>query len=300
MRLSADDFRPVTLDDRSFFAGHYRRFPQAHSDNLFSTMVCWNIYADYRYFCEDGTVLLSSTIDGQTSFRYPIGPSASSILPDLLRLARDEGGSAPLFFFDRASVLEFSRRYPRIPVYEDRDFFDYMYSTGELATLPGREYLNIRKQINRFRRECNHSTEPMTGALTGEALEFLRQWCEWRHCEEQPLLNYEKDATIFAVEHFDEIGLDGLILRVDGGITGLSIFTRQNPETAIVHFEKALPDCPGAYKMINQETARLLAPRYPCLNRESDLGIPGLRKAKLRYHPHHFARVWYICRSDLE
>ncbi|MHC1629552.1 MAG: DUF2156 domain-containing protein [Methanoculleaceae archaeon] len=300
MRLSGDEFQPVTLDDRALFSGQYRRFPQAHSDNLFSTMVCWNHYAEYRYLRTGRNLLLSTTIDGETSFRYPIGPSPSSVLPDLLRMARDEGGTIPLFFFDRVSVQDFSRQYPRIPVFEYRDFFDYIYSSDELATLPGREYLTIRKQINKFHRECRYSLEPMTAMLTEEVLGFLKEWCEWKHCEEQPLLNYEKGAVLFAVEHFEDIGLEGLVLRVDGAIRGLSLFTRQNPETAVIHFEKALPECPGAYKVINQETARFLAPRYPCCNRESDLGVQGLRKAKLRYHPHHFARVWYIRGEGLE
>jgi hypothetical protein len=66
-----------------------------------------------------------------------------------------------------------------------------------------------------------------------------------------------------------------------------------NPETAVVHFEKGLPDCAGIYRAVNQETAALLRDRYPFLNRESDLGVPGLREAKERYHPHHMVEVCY-------
>ena len=71
----------------------------------------------------------------------------------------------------------------------------------------------------------------------------------------------------------------------------MSLFEPLNAETALVHFEKGLPDCEGIYKVINAETAEFLKNKYIYINRESDLGIPGLREAKMRYHPHHMVEV---------
>jgi hypothetical protein len=71
--LSIDDFEPVTMENRSVFVNHYRSYPQTHSDNTFTNMVCWNHYAHYRYASVNGSIILSSTIDGVTRFRPPIG-----------------------------------------------------------------------------------------------------------------------------------------------------------------------------------------------------------------------------------
>ena len=75
--LRQEDFKPVTLADRAFFEQHYALYPQAHSDNTFTNMVCWNHYAAYTYAYVEKNVILASTIDGVTRFRPPIGPPES-------------------------------------------------------------------------------------------------------------------------------------------------------------------------------------------------------------------------------
>ena len=80
----------------------------------------------------------------------------------------------------------------------------------------------------------------------------------------------------------------------------MALWEPLNPTTAVVHFEKGLPDCEGIYKAINAETAAHLQDRFTFINRESDMGVPGLREAKMRYHPHHMVEVFYARREDLE
>jgi hypothetical protein len=69
-------------------------------------------------------------------------------------------------------------------------------------------------------------------------------------------------------------------------------------DTALVHFEKGLPDCEGIYKAINNETATRLAKNFTYINRESDLGVAGLREAKMRYHPHHMVEIFSMKRDS--
>ncbi len=78
----------------------------------------------------------------------------------------------------------------------------------------------------------------------------------------------------------------------------MSLFEPLNADTALVHFEKGLPECEGIYKVINAESAVLLAKKFPYINRESDLGITGLREAKMRYHPHHMIEVFSFKRDS--
>ena len=107
-------------------------------------------------------------------------------------------------------------------------------------------------------------------------------------------------AILFALDHQGDLGLSGLLIRVEGRIGAMAVFQELSPGTAVVHFEKGLPDCEGIYRAVNQETALLLRDRYPFINRESDLGVPGLREAKERYHPHHMVGVYYARREEMD
>jgi hypothetical protein len=262
-------------------------------------MVCWNHFAHYEYAYVRGNLLLSSTIEERTTFRPPIGPRDPSVLADLIKLAVAEGDDVPLVLVDNPSKSWITSVYPDLPLYPDRNYHEYLYRTRDLAELPGKKFLTIRHHLNKFQRNCTPEIEPITGKNLNDVRDFLIRWCEWKNCDSEPILAYEKDAVFFAVSHFVELGLMGLAIRVRGSIGAMALFEPLNETTALVHFEKGLPDCEGIYKSINQETARLLLDRFPYINRESDMGVSGLREAKMRYHPDHMIEVYYAKKEDL-
>ncbi|MFZ0005560.1 MAG: phosphatidylglycerol lysyltransferase domain-containing protein [Methanoregula sp.] len=289
--LKQEDFRPVTLADRGFFEQHYTRYPQTHSDNTFTNMVCWNQIAQYRYAYINGNIILASTIAGITRFRPPIGPRDPELMKDLIRFAMEIGDNTPIVLIDPETSRWIKEIDPSITLIPDRNHFEYVYLASDLAELPGKNYLKIRSQLNKFRKNCSHTVEPITAENREDVMEFLVKWCEWKGCENDLVLAHEKDAVFFAIEHFTELPLRGLMIRVNSQVAAISLFERLNTDTALVHFEKGLPNCEGIYKAINRETAALLAGEVTYINRESDLGVHGLRDAKIRYHPHHMVEV---------
>jgi hypothetical protein len=295
--LSAEDFSPVTLQDRAFFKDHYFRYPQVHSDNTFTNMVCWNHYAHYRYVFVEGSVILSSTIDGRTRFRLPIGPRNPDLTLDVIRLALEMGDDEPVVLINRDSAAWIRTLRPDLAIVPDRNHYEYVYRSLDLATLPGGNYLSVRRQINRFKKKCAYSVEPLSKENRTEVKQFLVKWCEWKGCEGEPVLAHEKDAVFFAIDNFPDLDLSGLLIRVNHEIGAITLFEPLNPDTALVHFEKGLPDCEGIYKVINAEAAAILAKDFIFINRESDLGVAGLREAKMRYHPHHMVEVCSIQRN---
>jgi uncharacterized protein len=296
MLLSQEDFQPVTLADRDFFVRHYADYPQTHSDNTFTNMVCWNHYAHYQYAFIRDNLLIASTIDGITRFRSPIGPRDPEVLRSLVKLAMDLSDDEPIVLIDPATIEWMHTILPDLRLEPDRNHFEYVYLATDLADLPGKPYLNIRHQVNKFRRNCKFSLEPITPENSEEVKRFLIQWCEWKGCEGDPVLAHEKEATFFAIDHFKELSMSGLIIRVYDKIGAMSLFERLNADTALIHFEKGMPDCEGIYKEINAETAAQLRNEFTYVNRESDLGVSGLREAKMRYHPHHMVEVYSVKR----
>jgi len=297
--LKLSRFHPVTMQDREVFSRHYAQFPPSHSDNLFSNMVCWNHFAHYTFAEHRGSLVISSTVQGITTFRPPIGPRDRETLLDVMELSLREGGERPLVLVDEPTTAWIRSLYPDLPVQPDRDYWEYVYLTRDLAHLPGRRYLSVRKQYNRFVQRCHHTVEEISSENIADVGAFLHEWCEWRQCDEHPFLSFEKDAVLFAIDHFTDLGLSGLAIRVGEKIGAIAIFEELDPETAVVHFEKGLPDCEGIYKAVNAETARYLEGKYTYINRESDMGVPGLREAKMRYHPHHMVEVFSVGRDDL-
>jgi uncharacterized protein len=296
--LSQDDFHQVTLADREFFTRHYTQYPQTHSDNTFTNMVCWNHYAHYTYAYVEKNVVIASTIGSVTRFRPPIGPRNPSLLRSLVRFASDMSDNEPLMLIDPETARWMQKTCPGINLVPDRNHFEYVYRTADLADLPGKNYLTIRRQVNKFRRNCTNVVEPILKENWEEVKRFLIEWCEWKGCEGDPVLAHEKEAVFFAIDHFNELPVRGLVIRVFGKIGAISLYERLNSDTALVHFEKGLPDCEGIYKAINNEVASRLAKHFTYINRESDLGVAGLREAKERYHPHHMVEVFSLKRDS--
>jgi len=296
MNLSENDFYPITIDDKPLFDAITRQYPIVHSENTFNTLFCWREYGNYSIaYVKDSLIIRGNTKD-YTSYRAPLGPRDPEVLDAVLHLAIDSGDSKPFLVFDPSQLSWIQELYPLLTFLPDRNFFDYVYVSNDLALLKGKQYVSIRKQINRFRKKCEPETEYLTDNNYQEVLEFLIKWCQWRECDKYEILKYEKQALICALQNRHELGLQGIIIRTKGLIGGIAIYEELNPLTAVVHFEKGLPDCEGIYKEINQRTAETLFHTYQYINRESDMGIEGLREAKKRYYPHHMVEMYYLQR----
>jgi hypothetical protein len=184
----------------------------------------------------------------------------------------------------------------------DRDSFDYIYSIDDLADLKGRKFQKKRNHLNRFRE--NHPTcqaLPLDESTRVAAFCLLRRWYENRKTTDPHKdFHLEQIALERAFAFQAPLGIEGMVLLENGEPLALAMGSRLNADTFDIHFEKAREDIDGAYAAINQAFASYLREKYPelrWLNREDDLGLEGLRKAKLSYNPDHlvekyWARLW--------
>ena len=175
---------------------------------------------------------------------------------------------------------------------EDRDGFDYLYDINRLADLPGKKLHAKRNHIRRFDDQFpDWLLEDITPANVPECVELERQWAAIRQeeaGEDGDSVSEETIALIEALYHMDKLGLEGALIRADGSPVAFSLGGLITPEVFGVNFEKSFGDIQGAYPAINRELARFVRERHPqvkWLNREDDMGLEGLRKAKLSYFP---------------
>ena len=193
--------------------------------------------------------------------------------------------------------------YPgRFRFHFDRDGFDYIYSIDELAELKGRKYQRKRNHLNRFRQNHpDYTVEPITDENTAEVVQLLDTWYADRLLAD-PLADFqmEQSAIYKALRLRQALGMEGLVLRHNGQLLAMTMGSPLAGDTFDIQFEKALDRADGAYPAICWEFARYLRAKHPhlrWLNREEDMGIEGLRKAKLSYNPDHmvekcWARLW--------
>jgi hypothetical protein len=172
-------------------------------------------------------------------------------------------------------------------VEEDRDNWDYVYRVEDLSELAGRRFHKKRNLVKQCLEGHKCAHEPITEANLAECLDFQERWCKARQCGVEPGLCHENLAVLEMLEHYHELGLFGSAVRVDGRIEAYAVGEELSPGTAVCHFEKAAPGIQGLGQLINQWFAEHSLSGYEFVNREQDMGIPGLRQAKESYYPHH-------------
>lgn len=178
----------------------------------------------------------------------------------------------------------------------DRANSDYLYRVSDLATLAGRNYAAKRNQIKQCLRDYSCVFEPITATNLAECRSLLHRWCDLRHCELDRGLSGEWQALQETMNNFLDFRLLGGLVRVNGAVEAFAIGERLNRDTAVCHFEKSLPTIMGLGQLINQWFAAHCLGGFTYVNREQDLGIPGLRQAKESYHPYQLVEKFTALR----
>ena len=291
MKLS--DFTPVSMEDIEEFRRIYRDHPPEHSDYMFSIMMAWSHYMEYRVAWIGNSMVLLTDLEGKKRLRPPMGKDAMEHLQEVMELARSKELEHVLSLIGERTLSDIKEVHPELKYYSHRDYAEYIYRTSILADLPGKRYLKVRNSLNKFRRENNYQVEDIDGGNIEEVKDFLRRWCIQKGCTEDPFLLMERQATMFSLENIEEIGLSGTTIRIDDRIQAFAIYEKMREDMLVTHFEKANFEIAGLYQAINNEVALLHRDRYEFINRESDMGVPGLRKAKLKYGPDHMLEVFH-------
>lgn len=299
MTMLLDDFKPVALGDKAAFDSILKRYPRGSSEYLFTTLLSWGHYMPAYSTVREGSLVIMTMKDGRPQFRPPIGEMNEPLLREVLDVAKKEGSERPLVGAEEEARGWIGKLYPAMELVPDRDAFDYVYLADDLAKLAGQGYRIQRGNVNRFKRTYKYSVEEVPQDDTREVEDFLKRWCMEHGCDTNPLLEAEVTAMKYCMGHFRQLGLSGMALRVDGAIQALSVWEPMAADTAAIHFEKAMQGFEGIYSAINNEAAKLLEGSFRFINRESDLGIQGLRTAKERLHPHHMVEVYYADRKSL-
>ncbi len=297
------DFQPLSLAQRSRYAPILQAFGHRGCEYNFINLYAWG---RQQAAMVEGNLCIFSQFSGQSIYPFPIGfsdpkPTIDALIAD----AKERRIAFRITSLSPADCAYLQEHYPDMFHYHVvRDHFDYIYDINDLADLKGKKFQKKRNHVNRFHQQYPRA---VTLPLNSETLPLLWQvfdrWYDARRNNDPHSDVYmERIAAKRALEHWQELELEGLVLMVDGQPVAATVASPLCEDAFDVHFEKAVDDVDGAYPVINQEFAKYLRAKCPALrwlNREDDLGIEGLRKAKLSYNPHHLIeKHWAALKED--
>lgn len=295
------EFKDITPQDKELITSFTRHSHRRNCDLSFSNLCSWRFLYHTQFAISDGYLLLRFWAEGKLVYMMPIGQGAlGTVLEALIQDAHQ--GKAPFCLLgicaDMCADLE-SLMPGRFQFTADRDYADYLYLRTDLATLAGKRFQPKRNHVNKFKRMYpNYEYTAITSDRIQECLELETEWCKANNCDQHEGTGNERRALVYALHHFEELGLTGGILHVDGRIAAFTFGMPINQDTFGVHVEKADTRIDGAYAMINFEFANHIPEQYTYINREEDLGIEGLRKAKLSYQPAIILEKYTACLYD--
>ena len=284
-------FHPLTLFDREAMQAVTLRSGRRNCNYTFANLVGWQFLFGTEVCVLENAVVLRYTFDGQRAYMVCTSEALSQELIEAL--FDDSNGDLTLIGLEDSQVAQLQSAFS-ISVEPVRDQYDYIYRRTDLATLHGKHLDAKRNHIHRFRAEHpDFEYRPLTPEFFDECRRLTAIWQEEKNENDNDNENDKRNETMKA-EHrvmetifsnWDALGMIGGSIFVDGRMVAFAYGSAVTTDTFDVCVEKADRHVEGAFAIINQQFAEHLPEQYIYMNREEDMGIPGLRQAKLSYHP---------------
>lgn len=282
-------FTHVKVEDREQIEKILHRETGRGCEYTFGNIFIWrSVYGTEVAFSDDGmcVVRFDREVD---AYLFPVGSGdLKTTVLDMHADSIERGVPFRIIAAGREDTEKLETLFPgRFAFHENRDFAEYVYNSGDLINLAGKNYHGKRNHISRFMAEYpGYSFEEISSENIAEVRGMNDRWYkEYLPDETDNGLEHEMAAANDCFGYFFELGFKGGFIRVNGKVAAFAVGEPIDAETFCVHIEKACYDVNGAYTVINRDFARRFCTGYQYINREDDVGQEGLRRSKLSYHP---------------
>ncbi|MBR2871335.1 MAG: DUF2156 domain-containing protein [Clostridia bacterium] len=288
------DFKQITTDDKLLFNKLANACPQRGCEMSFANLFLWG---DQKIAYKNEHLLFLSSFS-KTFYPFPMGDEKDvenkiAVINDIIKDSQERGIPCMITAVCQAEKEFLEKHFTgRFDFQTDDGSYDYVYDINDLSDLLGKKYHKKRNHLNNFKKaHPNYTVEPISEQNKSQVIQMVEDWYKQKvEATKEDDFDYERLVFERAMDNYSELGLEGLVLKDDEEIFGVTFASPFYQDVMDVHFEKARADVDGAYVAINNEFAKYIRAKYPnikYLDREEDLGIEGLRKAKQSYFPHH-------------
>lgn len=291
------DMRPLTLADRELIIAALAHARREQSELTFTNLLMWREAYQLQLSQLDGAcVIFSWRADPEDSFLFPpLGETANaSTVRHCLEQLQAKGHSPVLARATAADLTRLALTEPEFIIETDRDNWDYVYLVKDLIELSGNRYHRKRNHLEQFTRQHAFVYRTLTPELVPACQELQDKWCDEKHCDLVATLRAEARAVKEVLANYELLGVTGGCIEIEGKIEAFTLGELLNPDTVVIHIEKANAAFHGLYQLINQQFLEQQWSHIQFVNREQDLGVEGLRKAKESYLPHHMTEKFAV------
>ncbi|MDR3590347.1 MAG: phosphatidylglycerol lysyltransferase domain-containing protein [Negativicutes bacterium] len=286
--MAVINLKEIELADKPVFDSFFAKGQYNNSECTFTYHFMWRKAGNIRWGIAAGCLCLFLDFSGRPFALPPYG-AENGDFPAALAAIEDYFRSVGKPFYMRGITGRFlslfsSQAPGRYVLTPTRDSFDYLYRGEDLRELAGRRYSGKRNHIHAFLKEHgDYVYQPLTETNLPACTAYVAEWFE--HHPPSRYLKTERDATQELLQQYSALELKGAVIEIDGKIRAMTLGESLCADTAVIHTEKAAAAVRGLYPMINREFCRRQWPDNAYINREEDLGVEGLRTAKLSYRP---------------
>jgi hypothetical protein len=288
------------------FDSYFSRNRYDSADCTFANLYIWRHVNAYEWAPVGGYLSVKGRLSGQPFVLPPLGDMKPELSVAVLALDNYFANQGFPLFIKGATidVVNFlARTWPNKFIFSpDRNSYEYVYRSSDLINLSGNNYRAKRNHINYFKRlHPDYKFVPLTHEMIPESLAVFRSWYRTGSRERTVASSTEESAIEEALQHWVDLQLAGGAILINDRVEAFSLGEELNEDTFVVHIEKANPCIKGLYQAINRDFCRIYCAGKKYVNREEDLGIAGIRAAKISYRPVGYVpKINAIARTKLQ
>lgn len=292
---SLASFKRIEITDKPVFDQFFLADPPQASEYTFTNLFMWRRKYNTKWSVSHNClVVILEQAPGKFMALQPVGLGNKTEALNFLCRVLESQDLNPLIGRVTDDFVDMFVDGSRFDLMEDPDNSDYVYLAEKLIKLSGNKYHRKKNHLNRFIKNFDFQYRNFSPELIDSVLSLQETWCEFKDCYEDDNLFHEDRAVCDALTHYQTLGFTGGAILIEGQVQAFSFGEMLNTDTAVIHIEKANPEIDGLYTVINQRFCAAAWTNARFVNREQDLGLEGLRKAKQSYYPHHMVNKWIV------
>ena len=283
-----EKFKKITIEDRDILVKYTSMNKHRACDYSVGNLVLWSDIYNTQFAVANDMLFIKFMNGDKNYFAFPMGNGDLKLAFQwIFAYCEEQNVEFNMSVIESDMFVDIEKIYPgEYQISYIRNNADYVYSIEDLKNLSGKKYHGKKNHINKFLKTNEYwSYERISEENTEECIDMVKEWCTENGCFMDKSKADEICVVIKGLRNRQKLSLLGGIIRISGRIVALTMGEKLGDDMFIIHFEKAFANINGAYPVINQQFIIHELSDFIYVNREEDMGVEGLRKAKESYHP---------------